>query len=372
MKKTSFTIHNLPREERPREKIKQDGPYKLSDKELLVLLLGRGIGGESVMVTAQRLLGHFRDIEKIANASIEELSSIKGIGLAKAAQIKSAFELGKRVYHREHEVKAEPFVKWAGGKSQLLAQYAPLFPPQYNNYLEPFLGGGAVFFHLKPLKAILSDLNVDLMNCYEVIKNNVNKLIEVLKHYQSQHCKEFYYQVRNQYNTRTLDKIERAVAFIYLNKTCYNGLYRVNSKGEFNVPFGKYKNPNIFEEANLRAVSKLLKRTALYTISFEKILDFAQSDDFVYFDPPYYPLTKTSNFTSYTQDVFLEKEQEKLSEIFKELDKKGCKVMLSNSDTEFIKRLYKDYRIEIVWANRFISCAGEKRGPITELVILNY
>ena len=178
--------------------------------------------------------------------------------------------------------------------------------------------------------------------------------------------------MRKDYNTKKLDKIERAATFIYLNKTCFNGLYRVNSKGEFNVPFGKYRNPAIFDEENLLVASKLLKHANLYSDDFSKVLYCANKDDFVYFDPPYYPLNKTSSFTNYTAERFLEDEQKRLSIVFRELDKKKCKVMLSNSDTEFIKNLYKDYRIEVVKANRAISCVGDKRGPINELVILNY
>ena len=210
------------------------------------------------------------------------------------------------------------------------------------------------------------------MDCYAIIKSNVRKLTGVLKQYQARHSKDFFYELRDKYNTNLLSRIERAAVFIYLNKTGFNGLYRVNSKGGYNVPFGGYKNPLIFDEANLLAVSKLLKNTELYATTFEKVLDYAESNDFVYFDPPYYPLNKTSKFTSYTKDSFLEKEQEKLAAVFKQLDKKGCMVMLSNSDTNFIKSLYKDFRIETVKANRFINCVGEKRGPINELVILNY
>jgi len=368
--KKSFTIHDLPKEERPREKMLKSGSHSLTDKELLVTLLGRGIGGESVMVTAQRLWGRFRNIKRIANASIEELAQVKGIGPAKATQIKAAFELGKRL-NGNHK-PPEPFIKWAGGKNQMLDQYSAFFPPKYNKYIEPFIGGGAVFFHLKPSKAVLSDLNKDLMNCYAIIKNNTRKLIEVLKQYQTRHSKEFFTDLREQYNTNLLSRIEKAAAFIYLNKTGFNGLYRVNSKGKFNVPFGDYKNPSVFDEANLLAVSKLLKNAELYTMTFEKVLDYAEPSDFIYFDPPYYPLNGTSKFTNYTKDNFLEKEQESLAEVFHALDKRGCRVMLSNSDTNFIKKLYKDYRIEPVKANRFINCDGAKRGAITELVILNY
>lgn len=366
----SFTISDLPKEERPRERLVKFGEKALSVQELLQLILGRGIAGESVMVTSQRLWGRFHNIKRIANASIKELTQIKGIGPAKATQIRAVFELGKRL--NSNHKPPEPFIKWAGGKNQMLDQYSSFFPTKYNKYIEPFIGGGAVFFHLKPNKAILSDLNQDLMDCYAVIKNNTKKLIEILKEYQARHSKDLFVELREQYNKNMLSRIKRAATFIYLNKTGFNGLHRVNSKGEFNVPFGKYKNPSIFDETNLLAVSKLLKNAELYTMTFEKVLDYAEPNDFIYFDPPYYPLNETSKFTSYNKNIFLEKEQEKLAEIFRILDKRGCKIMLSNSDTNFIKKLYKDFRIEEAKANRFINCNGEKRGAIIELIILNY
>lgn len=372
--KKSFTIHDLPKTERPREKIIREGAFYLRDKELLAVILGRGIARESVFVTAERLLTRFQTIDKILQAPIQELMSIRGIGPAKAAQLKAVLEAGKRTFGKEiyKKIKVQPFLKWAGGKSQLLEQYAVFFPQKYNRYLEPFLGGGAVFFYLEPDEAILSDYNKDLIQCFLVVKNNVKQLINLLKTHKEHHGKEYFEEMRKDYNTKKLGKVERVAILIYLNKTCFNGLYRVNSKGEFNVPFGKYKNPAIFDEENLLAASKLLKQTKLYNGDFSKVLDYAGRDDFVYLDPPYYPLNKTSSFTSYTAERFLEEEQERLANVFKELDKKKCKVMLSNSDTKFIKNLYKDYRIEVVKANRAISCVGDKRGPINELVILNY
>lgn len=369
----SFTINDLPKEERPREKMMKFGAHGLTDKELLMALLGRGIGGESIMVTTERLWGRYRNLKKIANASVQDLSTIRGIGGAKAVQIKAAFELSKRASEEKVHEDAHPFIKWAGGKGQLLSQYSGFFPPRFKKYFEPFVGGGAVFFYLKPQQAILSDLNEDLMNTYEIIKRGTDELVKILREYQGIHSRESYYHLREDYNAGILTPQERAAAFIYLNKTAYNGLYRVNSKGEFNVPFGDhYKNLCIFSEANLRAVSQLLKRTQLYAMPFEGVLDYAQRDDFIYFDPPYYPVSKTSNFTSYTQDDFFEKEQKSLARVFHELDKRGCKVMLSNSDTDFIKSLYLNYRIETVKANRFINCIGGKRGSVRELVILNY
>ncbi|MBI5872337.1 DNA adenine methylase [archaeon] len=267
------------------------------------------------------------------------------------------------------------FVKWAGGKKQLLRQFKQFFPEKVESYFEPFVGGGAVAFYIiqkNNLKEIyLSDINEELINCYEIIRDNVKELIVKLKFHKENHNKEYYYAIR-ELSPELLSKIETASRFIYLNKTCFNGLYRVNSKGKFNVPMGSYKNPSIFQENDLKQLSGVLKNVKILRMPFEKILDHAKEGDFIYFDPPYYPLTKGKNFTSYTKDNFSEQDQIKLAQVFKELDKKGCKIMLSNSDTEFIKQLYKGYNIHIVKANRMINCDATKRGLINEVVVTNY
>jgi DNA adenine methylase len=268
---------------------------------------------------------------------------------------------------------AKPFVKWAGGKTQLLTKISNYFPSRvnYNKFIEPFVGGGAVFFYLQPDKAVINDLNKELMDTYREIKKNVDELIEWLENFQDQHSKNFYYEIRDRYNNENIERTEKAAIFIYLNKTCYNGLYRVNKSGKFNVPTGN-KNKFTFNEENLRNISNLLKKTSIKDGTFEKIVNYAEKNDFVYLDPPYFPLSKTSNFTSYTSDSFLEEEQIKLAEVFKELDKKGCKIVLSNSNVKFIRNLYKDYNIHKVYARRMINCISEKRGEITELVITNF
>ena len=272
--------------------------------------------------------------------------------------------------------KAQPFLKWAGGKGQLLKQYEAFFPLKFNNYIEPFVGGGAVFFHLyntarvsNGKRAILIDSNEELINCYLTIKADVNKLIRVLSNPKFKNEEGVYYKIRAE---EPKNKFERAARAIYLNKTCFNGLYRVNSQNKFNVPFGGYKNPTICKSENLRAVSLALTNVEILLGDFEKCLDFAKRGDFIYFDPPYQPLNKTSSFTSYTKNSFGERDQQKLCEVFKKLDKRRCKVMLSNSDTPFIRKLYKDFKIETVFAKRAINCNGSERGEITELVILNY
>ena len=275
-------------------------------------------------------------------------------------------------------IQIPKFVKWAGGKTQLIEQFVPLFPKKFNSYLEPFVGSGAVFFHIiqnfKPKEIIISDINEELINAYRIVKTDVERLIIELKQHKEYHMtegKKYYLTIRAT-NPNELPPLERAARFIYLNKTCFNGLYRVNLKGKFNVPMGSYKNPDIIQEEKLRMVSKLLKKVIIKVLSFEKIFNLAKKGDFVYFDPPYYPLKKGKSFTTYTKGAFLEKEQELLAEVFKKLDKKDCSVMLSNSDTKFIKDLYIKYNINLVQATRMINCNGDKRGKINEIVVTNY
>ena len=267
-------------------------------------------------------------------------------------------------------------VKWAGGKKQLLEQFKPLFPKKITTYLEPFVGGGAVAFYIikkyKPRKVILSDINEELINTYNVVKTDVESLITELKKLKTLHNKETYYKIRSE-DPKLISPLTRAARFIYLNKTCFNGLYRVNSGGGFNVPIGSYKNPGICNEKDLREISRLLKKAEIKVMPFEEILNIAKKNNFIYFDPPYYPLKGKASFTTYSKGKFLGKEQEKLKEVFKKLDEKGCKVMLSNSDTKFIKDLYKDYKpLKKVNARRMINCNASKRGKIKEVVVRNY
>jgi len=268
--------------------------------------------------------------------------------------------------------KPKPFVKWAGGKRQLVDILLSNVPPSFNRYFEPFVGGGALLFELQPQKAVISDINEELINAYQVIKDNVEELINSLKKHKN--TKEYYYAIRA-INPKTLTPIERASRFIYLNKTCFNGLYRENSKGQFNVPFGRYKNPKICDEENLRAVSEFLNKIEIVILNcdYKETCEMAKSGDFVYLDPPYHPISKTASFTKYNKNDFSEKDQIELSKVFKELDKKGCYVMLSNSNTEFIKRLYTGYRIQEISANRFINCKANKRGKSNiEVIITNF
>ncbi len=275
-------------------------------------------------------------------------------------------------------IKAQPFVKWVWGKRQLIEQFHSLFPKptEYNNYFEPFLWGGAVFFNLQKKKSYLSDMNEELINTYQVIKHSPKELIKFLK--SIQHSKETYLEIRawdrQKDWTKKYDSIQRAGRFIYLNRTCFNWLHRVNSRGEFNVPMGAYKNPDYIQEKNILNVHKLLKKTEadIQVESFEHVLDKAEKWDFIYFDPPYDVLTETANFTSYNKDDFGRDMQIKLAETFRTLGKRGCKVMLSNHNTPFIRDLYKSYRFEIVQARRAINSNATGRGEVEEIVVLNY
>lgn len=269
--------------------------------------------------------------------------------------------------------RPSPFLKWAGGKTQLLSTFDQFIPEKFNRYHEPFVGGGAMFFHMvgrtPGLNASLSDLNDELINCYAVVRDNVEQLIKALKKHRNE--SDYFYQVRA-LDTSQLNEVQRAARLIYLNKTCFNGLYRVNSRGQFNVPFGSYKNPRTCDEDNLRAASEALAKTKLKHEHFSDALKSAKAGDFVYLDPPYQPLSATSSFTSYTSKCFGDKDQQQLAAVFAELDKRGCRVMLSNSDNEFVSDLYRKYRLELVYATRAINCRADRRGKITELLIMNY
>jgi len=275
-------------------------------------------------------------------------------------------------------VLPRPFIKWAGGKSQLISQYVSYFPKQYQNYYEPFVGGGAIFFHLQPQQSLLIDINLELVNVYRCVRDRVEDLIDRLEQHHQQHCADHYYQVRAQLAPNDDwfyqgNNVDRAARLIYLNKTCFNGLYRENSKGHFNVPIGSYKKPAIYDPEILRADSIALQSASIEPGSFDQVLQFAQSsDDFVYFDPPYYPLSPTSNFTAYNRYSFSEAQQIQLRDVVRELSDRGVKVMLSNSDCPFIQELYKEFNIYQIYATRNINCNAEKRGKITEVLVTSY
>lgn len=278
-----------------------------------------------------------------------------------------------RAHPHSRENGAAPFLKWAGGKSRLLKQYAPYFPArdQIRRYYEPFIGSAAVFFHLQPANARLSDVNEKLVEVYRVVQQDVEALIEVLKGHKND--RDYYYQIRGQ-DPGKLSPVERAARLIFLNKTCYNGLYRENRKGDFNVPFGRYKNPTICDRARLRKASLGLQGVELQVADFSCSVAKASAGDFVYFDPPYIPLNSTSNFTSYNRFGFGLDDQRRLAETIHQLTGRGCKVMLSNSGVPLVYELYgsRGYRFITIQARRNINSKAERRGAITELLIINY
>ena len=266
-----------------------------------------------------------------------------------------------------------PIVKWVGGKRQLIFDLLMNMPESYNRYFEPFIGGGALFFGLKPTNAYISDINEELVNLYCVVRDNVYELIKDLSRHEN--SKEYFLKIRNIDRTekyQEFSNIEKASRFIYLNRTCFNGMYRVNSNGEFNVPYGYYKNPRIIDENNLVNCSELLKNTEIKCSDFSEILTKVQKGDFVYFDPPYVPLNDTSSFTSYTKYGFDIDMQFKLRDVCDELDSMGIKFLLSNSDTQIVNELYSNYKINKVFASRLINANADGRGKITEVLVRNY
>jgi DNA adenine methylase len=299
---------------------------------------------------------------------------------------------------------ARPFLKWAGGKTQLLKQFSQRLPPEMKNgeithYVEPFVGGGAVFFYLGQSfsfdRSSIFDANEELILAYRVIKKSTKKLIHELESLESAYIpksdedrERLFYHVRDSFNKKKpeinfqkydAEWVPRAAQSIFLNRTCFNGLFRMNRKGEFNVPFGRYKNPQILNKDNLNDVAALLKTTSIILGDFTRCKKFVDNTSFVYLDPPYRPLNDTSSFTSYAKDGFSDTDQCRLAGFFKELDKKGAKIMLSNSDPRnenpddsFFDELYAEYTIERVPAKRSINCNGALRGEINELIITNY
>lgn len=267
-----------------------------------------------------------------------------------------------------------PFVKWAGGKRQLLPELIKRVP-KFTTYCEPFVGGGALFFYLQPKKAIINDFNKDLINTYITIQNDVESLIQHLSTYKND--SESYYKIRELDRTPLFHRMsatEKASRLIYLNKTCYNGLFRVNSMGEFNSPFGSYKSPNIVNEPTLRAIHNYFQNADVTFLSgdFEAAVKGLKKGTFVYFDPPYDPVSASSNFTGYTNLGFGKQEQIRLKEVCDELNAKGIKFLLSNSATDFILDLYKEYNIEKISAKRVINSNANNRGNVDEVLIRNY
>lgn len=275
-------------------------------------------------------------------------------------------------------LKGKPFVKWAGGKRQLIDKLKEFAPDEFNIYYEPFIGGGALLFELSPKKAVINDYNSELMNVYACIKdeNKFNKMCNELNHYETKHCEEFYYVIRNKDRDKAkfnrMVDYKRAARTIYLNKTCFNGLYRVNSKNEFNVPFNKKTKVNTYDGQNLGIIHSYLNfsNITILNTDFEESVKDAKKGDFIYFDPPYD--SDTDTFTSYTDEGFGKEEQKRLAKVFKKLSDRGCYVMLSNHNTKLINELYSEFNIHVIEAKRNINANGKKRGKVEEVIITNF
>lgn len=293
--------------------------------------------------------------------------------------------------------KAKPFIKWVGGKSQLIEQLTRLMPADFDKwkdvtYIEPFVGGGAMLFHMLQTypnitNAVINDINADLITCYQTIRENPNELIDALKETQQEYYslkteeerKVFFLKTRDIYNEKKLNPIENTVKFIFLNRTCFNGLYRVNKRGLFNVPFGKYTNPQICDEVTILKDSELLKRVTILNDDFEKTFEYAKENTLFYFDPPYRPLSDTSSFNDYTKESFNDDAQIRLKKFCDKVNDSGFRFILSNSDCKekneqdsFFDALYEGYSIERVWASRSINANPTKRGKLTEIVVRNF
>ena len=274
-------------------------------------------------------------------------------------------------------IKGKPFVKWAGGKRQILDKLKKYIPTKFDTYYEPFVGGGALLFDLAPKKAVVNDSNAELMNVYNVLcdYSKYSKMCKLLNKYEASHSEEFYYEIRNMDKEKSFKRLsdyKKAARTLYLNKSCFNGLYRVNKKGEFNVPFNKNKKVNTYDGENLLTIHYFLTSNdiKIQCLDFEESVKTAKKGDFVYFDPPYD--SDTSTFNSYTEEGFGKEEQIRLARTFKELSDKGVYVMLSNHNTILINELYKDFNIHIIEAKRSINSKGSKRGNVEEVIITNY
>ena len=277
----------------------------------------------------------------------------------------------KRELRPALESVASPVVKWVGGKTKLLPQLIARMPERFERYYEPFAGGAALFFRVAPERAVLADSNADLVGLYTCLARDVTGVIRRLEHHRAAHSEPHYYATRTRWNDRELSwsTADRAATFIYLNKTCFNGLWRVNSSGAFNVPIGRYTDPPICVPAALRAASSLLGRATLRCADYRAAIADARRGDFLYFDPPYDPLTQTANFTSYTAGAFGPADQRALADTARTLVGRGCRVMLSNSDTAFIRSLYKGFHIDRVKCGRAINSNAAKRGDVDEVII---
>ena len=270
----------------------------------------------------------------------------------------------------------QPFTKWTGGKRKLLPIIKSLMPDNYTNYFEPFVGGGALFFELAPQQALINDFNTELINCYQQIKEHPDQLITLLQHHQEKNTKDYYLDLRSVDRDGRIEQmtgVEKAARIMYMLRVDFNGLYRVNAKNQFNVPYGRYKNPKIVDSELIYAISNYLNKNSIQIVSgdFEKAVETAKQGDFVYFDPPYIPISETSAFTSYTHEGFSYDDQVRLRDTFKKLSERGVHVMLSNSSSSLVYELYKDFTIHSIEVTRANGSKASSRGKVLEVIITN-
>jgi DNA adenine methylase len=324
-------------------------------------------------------------ISKIENGQINPtLDTIYKIGVAFDMKLKELFDFDIEMKLEQYEeekrkFETKPFVKWAGGKTQIIDKIKNFMPKKYNTYYEPFLGGGAVLFNLKPRKAVIADINIELIKSFKCFQDydSYLKLIDKLIEYEDKHSEEFYYELRavdRQEGFENLDDYLVAARMIYLNKACFNGLYRVNSNGYFNVPSGKKKHVRAYDKENFDSIYEYFNSSEIFISSddFEKVVETAKAGDFVYFDPPYDVLEEKKTFTSYSKSAFGKEEQERLAKVYKKLSERGVYVMLSNHNTQFINELYKEFNINVIKAKRMINSKGSGRGDVEEVIITSY
>lgn len=353
----------------------------IDDNQATLKKLYREKGRFRLQPANQNLLPFYRSEVEVRGIVVKIVRNLESITDTDSELVKIIKKMPptinvSRVANSEPNEKAKPFIQWVGGKREMIPQYEEFIPKKFKNYYEPFLGGGAMFFYLQPEKAILADNNKELIKTYEGIRDNPEEIIRLLKELRSRHSGELFTKIRNidrQINIfANLNSAEIAARMIYLNQTCFNGLYRVNQQSQFNVPIGSSLNRLICDEHTIRSTSKILKKIAIQESDFETSVRKAKAGDFIYLDPPYYPISANSDFTRYTKEKFYQEDQVRLKKEIDRLDKIGCKIMLSNSDCDFIKNLYKEYKIHKVYSGRTLNCKKDQRGKVSEFLITNY
>jgi len=341
--------------------------------------------GERVKELRKKYLMSQDELSDKSGIRREQISKIENgqinVTLNTIDRLRKAFNLsiGDLMDFNISEYKLKPFVKWAGGKTQILLKIKELMPEKYNNYFEPFVGGGSLFFNIAPVRAVINDSNEDLILVYKCFKkqSDYEQLLNLLKEHEMKHSKEYYYQIRDMDRLecyKNLSSVVRAARMVYLNKACFNGLYRVNSQGYYNVPSGQKNNVNTYNLDNMEHLRKYFSNNKISVMNkdFEKVALKAKRGDFVYFDPPYDTFTDKDTFTSYSKEPFDKEEQRRLARVYRQLDGRGVKVMLSNHNTEFINHLYEGFNIRVIDAKRIINSNAEGRGNVKEVIITNY